>query len=87
MTLRAEGTAGREEVSCSVGTVSAEGDLDFRGTLAVSRDASVGFTAVRLRFDLDTQAAPEQLATLIRLTERSCVGYQTRARPPRVSVE
>ncbi|MGH3610440.1 MAG: OsmC family protein, partial [Pseudonocardiaceae bacterium] len=56
-----------------------EGDLDFRGTLAVSRDAPVGFRAIRLRYILDTTASPEQLETLIRLTERYCVVYQTLA--------
>jgi uncharacterized OsmC-like protein len=59
------------------GTVSAEGDLDFRGTLGVDRDAPVGFAAIRLRFDLDTDADEEQLATLFRLTERYCVVLQT----------
>ncbi len=59
----------------------AEGDLDFRGTLAVSKDAPVGFTAIRLSFDLDTDASDEQIATLLRLTERYCVVYQTLAHP------
>jgi uncharacterized OsmC-like protein len=61
------------------GRVRAEGDLDFRGTLAVDRDASVGFGAIRLFFELDSDADPEQLATLQRLTERYCVVYQTLA--------
>src|SRR2546430_15729860 len=59
------------------GTVSAEGDLDFRGTLGVAKDVPVGFQAIRLRFDLDTDASPEQLDSLLRLTERYCVVYQT----------
>ena len=65
------------------GTVSAEGDLDFRGTLAVSREAPVGFRAIRLAFDLDCDASPEDLATLLKLTERYCVVFQTiRSAPP-----
>ena len=59
------------------GSVTAEGDLDFRGTLAVDREAPVGFRAIRLGFDLDTDADDEQLATLLRLTERYCVVLQT----------
>jgi uncharacterized OsmC-like protein len=59
------------------GTVSAEGDLDFRGTLGVAKDAPVGFRAIRLRFDLDTDAGEEQLASLLKLTERYCVVLQT----------
>src|SRR6185312_2464676 len=66
------------------GTVSAEGDLDFRGTLGVARDAAVGFRAIRLRFDLDCAASPEQLAQLMKLTERYCVVFQTLARPPEI---
>jgi hypothetical protein len=68
------------------GTVSAEGDLDFRGTLAVSKEAPVGFRSIRLRFDLDTEASSEQVQTLIRLTERYCVVYQTLAHPAQLSV-
>ena len=64
------------------GTVRAEGDLDFRGTLGVSKDAPVGFSAVRLHFQLDSDATAEQIETLTRLTERYCVVYQTLARPP-----
>jgi uncharacterized OsmC-like protein len=67
-------------------TVRAEGDLDFRGTLGVAKDAPVGFEAIRLRFELDTDAGEEQLATLLRLTERYCVVYQTLARTPALSV-
>jgi uncharacterized OsmC-like protein len=68
------------------GRVSAEGDLDFRGTLGVSKEAPVGFTAIRLNFDLDTDAPPDQIATLLKLTERYCVIYQTLLRPAQVSV-
>jgi uncharacterized OsmC-like protein len=66
------------------GRVHAEGDLDFRGTLGVDRDAPVGFAEIRLSFDLDTDADDEQLATLQRLTERYCVVYQTLAAAPLV---
>jgi uncharacterized OsmC-like protein len=66
--------------------LQAEGDLDFRGTLGVSKDAPVGFQAIRLRFTLDTDASDEQLATLLRLTERYCVVYQTLAHPPALTV-
>ena len=79
VTLRAVATS--LEIPVAGGTVRAEGDLDFRGTLAVDRDAPVGFTAIRLRFDLDTDATQEQVATLLRLTERYCVVYQTLASP------
>jgi uncharacterized OsmC-like protein len=67
-------------------TIRAEGDLDFRGTLGVSKDVSVGFKQIRLNFDLDTDASEEQLATLIRLTERYCVVYQTLSHPADISV-
>ena len=67
--------------------VRAEGDLDFRGTLGVSKDVPVGFERIRLRFDLDTDAPAEQIATLIRLTERYCVVYQTLSRPAKIEVE
>ncbi|MGN6390888.1 MAG: OsmC family protein [Gemmatimonadales bacterium] len=69
------------------GRVSAEGDLDFRGTLGVSKDAPVGFRAIRLRFELDTDATPEQIATLEKLTERYCVVLQTLRVPPTVTVQ
>ena len=68
------------------GTVRAEGDLDFRGTLAVSKEAPVGFRAIRLAFELDTDASAEQVATLCRLTERYCVVYQTLRQPPAIEV-
>jgi len=67
-------------------TLRAEGDLDFRGTLGVAKDAPVGFQDIRLEFTLDTDASEEQLDTLLRLTERYCVVYQTLARPPRLGV-
>jgi len=68
------------------GTVHVEGDLDFRGTLGVSREAPVGFQEIRLTFHLDTDASEEQLATLMRLTERYCVVYQTLRQPPVINV-
>ncbi|HEX6965584.1 MAG TPA: OsmC family protein [Gemmatimonadaceae bacterium] len=68
------------------GTVTAEGDLDFRGTLAVSKEAPVGFQRIRLHFDLDTDANEEQLASLIKLTERYCVVYQTLRQSPEMTV-
>jgi uncharacterized OsmC-like protein len=67
--------------------VRAEGDLDFRGTLAVAKDAPVGFKQIRLHFQLDTDAAPEQVATLIRLTERYCVVYQTLRSAPEFAID
>ncbi|HEY4257729.1 MAG TPA: OsmC family protein [Candidatus Udaeobacter sp.] len=66
-------------------TIRAEGDLDFRGTLGVSKDVPVGFKEIRLTFDLDTDASEEQLATLIRLTERYCVVYQTLSHPTKIN--
>src|SRR4051794_40594101 len=83
VTLRAVATSIGVEVRG--GDVLAEGDLDFRGTLGVDRDAPVGFEEIRLRFELDTAAAEQELATLLRLTERYCVVLQTLARPPRLS--
>jgi uncharacterized OsmC-like protein len=67
-------------------TIRAEGDLDFRGTLGVSKDVPVGFKEIRLHFDLNTNASEEQLATLTRLTERYCVVYQTLSQPANISV-
>jgi len=84
VTLRAVATS--LGIPVDGGVVHAEGDLDFRGTLAVARDAPVGFTEIRLRFELDTEATPEQVATLLRLTERYCVVLQTLARAPALSV-
>ena len=74
VTLRSVATSLEIPVS---GTVTAEGDLDFRGTLGVDREAPVGFRDVRLTFDLESAASEEQLDTLMRLTERYCVVYQT----------
>jgi uncharacterized OsmC-like protein len=84
VTLRSVATS--LEIPVSAGTVTAEGDLDFRGTLAVDRDAPVGFAAIRLRFDLTSDASEEQLDTLLRLTERYCVVLQTIASGPEVTV-
>jgi uncharacterized OsmC-like protein len=69
------------------GTVHAEGDLDFRGTLGVDKQAPVGFRDIRLRFELDTDADDEQLATLLKLTERYCVVLQTLANGPALDVK
>ena len=66
--------------------LEAEGDLDFRGTLGLAKDVPVGFKHIRLKFKLDTDASEEQLATLLKLTERYCVVYQTLARPPAVTI-
>lgn len=67
------------------GTITAEGDLDFRGTLGVSKEVPIGFSALRLLFDLETDAEPAQLDNLLRLTERYCVNLQTLKNPPAVS--
>jgi uncharacterized OsmC-like protein len=69
------------------GTVSAEGDLDFRGTLGVAKDAPVGFREIRLRFDLDTDVPQDKLDQLLKLTERYCVVYQTIRSGPRVDIK
>jgi uncharacterized OsmC-like protein len=83
VTLRAVATS--LDIPVAGGTVHVEGDLDFRGTLAVSKEAPVGFRAIRVRYALDTAATLEQLETLIRLTERYCVVYQTLAGSPHLS--
>jgi uncharacterized OsmC-like protein len=83
VTLQAVATSLGIEVAS--GRVSAEGDLDFRGTLGVSREAPVGFSAIRLSFDLDTDADEAQLETLRKLTERYCVVYQTLTGAPDTS--
>jgi uncharacterized OsmC-like protein len=83
VTLRAVATS--LGISVESGTVHAEGDLDFRGTLGVDRDAPVGFRAIRLGFELDTEASEEELATLLKLTERYCVVLQTLANSPKLS--
>jgi uncharacterized OsmC-like protein len=81
VTLKAVATA--IDVPLKSAAVSAEGDLDFRGTLGVAKDAPVGFSAIRLRFDVETDAPQEKLEQLLRLTERYCVVYQTiRSGPP-----
>ncbi|WP_353859960.1 OsmC family protein [Azospirillum formosense] len=79
VTLKAVATA--LEFNLRGGAVSAEGDLDFRGTLGVAKDVPVGFRSIRLRFELDTDEPPERIATLTKLTERYCVVYQTLANP------
>jgi uncharacterized OsmC-like protein len=84
VTLKAVATALGIELRS--GRVTAEGDLDFRGTLGVEREAPVGFEAIRLRFDVATDASQEQLDTLLKLTERYCVVYQTIAKGPKLSV-
>ena len=84
VTLRAVATS--LGIAVESGTVRAEGELDFRGTLAVDRDAPVGFRAIRLGFELDTEASAEELSTLLKLTERYCVVFQTLSTPPRLSV-
>jgi len=83
VTLRAVATS--LEIPVRSGTVRAEGELDFRGTLGVAKDAPVGFSAIRLSFELDADADEQQLATLLRLTERYCVVFQTLAQPPALS--
>jgi uncharacterized OsmC-like protein len=84
VTLRAVATA--LDLPVRGGEVRAEGELDFRGTLGVSKEAPVGFRAIRLHFALDTDATPEQLAKLEKLTERYCVVLQTLRTPPTLSV-
>jgi uncharacterized OsmC-like protein len=84
VTLRAVATA--LGIQLRGATIQAEGDLDFRGTLGVSKDVPVGFKQIRLTFDLDTDASEDQLASLLRLTERYCVVYQTLSGPPKISV-
>ena len=84
VTLRAVSTS--LGIAVRGGTVTAEGELDFRGTLAVSKEAPVGFENIRLRFDLDTDASAEELRTLLRLTERYCVIYQTLRNAPAIEL-
>ena len=84
VTLKAVATA--LDIPLQVGNVSAEGDLDFRGTLGVAKDAPVGFAQIRLRFDLDTDAPQDKLDQLLKLTERYCVVYQTIKSGPPVDV-
>ena len=84
VTLRAVATA--LEIPLRDATIRAEGDLDFRGTLAVAKEVPVGFQNIRLRFDLDTEATEEQIATLLKLTERYCVVYQTLEQSPKIDI-
>jgi uncharacterized OsmC-like protein len=83
VTLRAVATS--LGIPLRAGRVRVEGDLDFRGTLSVSKDAPVGFTAIRVVFDLDSDASDEDLATLMRLTERYCVVGRTLSQSPDLS--
>ena len=85
VTVKAVATA--LDIPLTSGKVSAEGDLDFRGTLGVAKDAPVGFAQIRLRFDLDTPAPQEKLDQLLKLTERYCVVYQTIKSGPPVDVQ
>ena len=84
VTLQAVATA--LDIPLKSGVVKAEGDLDFRGTLGVDREAPVGFREIRLSFDLDTDATDEQIASLIKLTERYCVIFQTLNKPPKLGL-
>jgi uncharacterized OsmC-like protein len=84
VTLKAVATA--IEIPLKSGAVSAEGDLDFRGTLGVAKEAPVGFAQIRLRFDVDTDAPQDKLDQLLKLTERYCVVYQTIKSGPPVEV-
>ena len=85
VTLKSVATA--IEVPLKSGNVSAEGDLDFRGTLGVAKDAPVGFAQIRLTFDVETDAPQEKLDQLLKLTERYCVVYQTIAKGPPVDIK
>ena len=84
VTLKAVSTA--LDIKLKSGHVSAEGDLDFRGTLGVDKGTPVGFAEIRLRFDVDTDAPQEKLDQLLKLTERYCVVYQTIRNGPKVDV-
>lgn len=84
VTLKAVATA--IGVDLKDGTISAEGDLDFRGTLGVSKETPVGFQNIRLHFNLDTDANEEQLASLLKLTERYCVVYQSLQNSPSIAI-
>ncbi|MBI1204874.1 MAG: OsmC family peroxiredoxin [Rhodopseudomonas sp.] len=84
VTVKAVATA--LDIPLRSGAISAEGDLDFRGTLGVAKDAPVGFAQIRLRFDLDTDAGQDKLDQLLKLTERYCVVYQTIKSGPAVEV-
>jgi uncharacterized OsmC-like protein len=84
VTLNAVATA--LDIQLRDAVIRAEGDLDFRGTLGVSKEVPVGFRQIRLQFELDTDASEEKLATLLRLTERYCVVYQTLSQPAKIDV-
>ena len=84
VTLAAVATAMGIELETAI--VSAEGDLDFRGTLGVARDAAVGFSQIRLRFQIDSQAPADKVHKLVELTERYCVVFKTLAQPPVIEV-
>src|SRR5437588_7343652 len=84
VTLKAVATA--LDIPLKSGKVAAEGDLDFRGTLGVAKDAPVGFAAIRLRFEVDTDAPQDKLEQLLQLTDRYCVVYQTLKSPPPIAV-
>ncbi len=84
VTVKAVATA--LDIPMRSGSVTAEGDLDFRGTLGVAKDAPVGFAQIRLRFELDTDASQDRLDQLLKLTERYCVVYQTIRNGPQVEV-
>src|SRR5690242_18563067 len=85
VTLKAVATA--LEIPLRAGTVRAEGDLDFRGTLGVAKDAPVGFREIRLAFDVDTDAPQDKIDTLVKLTERYCVVFQTLNSPPKLDLK
>ena len=85
VTLKAVSTA--LAIPLKSGTVSAEGDLDFRGTLGVDKEAPVGFREIRLTFDVDTDVPQDKLDQLLKLTERYCVVYQTIAKGPPVAIK
>ena len=84
VTLKAVATA--LDIPLKSGTVKAEGDLDFRGTLGVDKEAPVGFREIRLTFDIDTDAPQDKIDSLIKLTERYCVIFQTLNKPPKLSL-
>lgn len=84
VTLKAVATA--LDIPLKAGVVKAEGDLDFRGTLGVAKDAPVGFRDIRLSFDLDTDAPQDKIDSLIKLTERYCVIFQTLNKPPKLAL-
>lgn len=84
VTLKAVATA--LEFDLKGGQVKVEGDLDFRGTLGVAKDAPVGFREIRMRFELDTSEPAERIETLSKLTERYCVVFQTLAKPPKLTL-